>query len=371
MSNMERVLSRRTEIEDFFGELPLMSASLRVTKRCNIACGHCYANASRDIRPKNELTLQELMSITDQLADLGTMEVFFTGGEPLARREDLIQTMQFAHQRGLRVLLSSNGVLVNESFLDRVRNIPFKLFQVSLDGPEPVHDSVRGANVYKRATAALRAASLALRANVTIGTVLMKPTADTLDQVMVIGHELGADTFALMLLIPSGRADSALQPTPLEQQKALDRVFQKYRELGGQLRFAVNTTLPPALVPADLRAQGLHKRFALCSFPYTVGIEANGDVAPCDGFFNSPEFIAGNVRETPLREIWQRSAILRETRQVEPEDLKGVCANCIFKHYCAGGCRAAAYLASARLDMPDPVCQRFYEAGLFPSDCLQ
>jgi len=368
--NRELLYSNR-DIERFFGEFPLMSASLRVTKLCTLSCQHCYANANLNVKRQEEMTFQEITDVIDQIAQIGAMEIFFTGGEPLVRQDDIVQILQYAHQRGLRVLISSNGTLVNTQFLEQVKNIPFKLFQISLDGPEAVHEAIRGPKSFKKATDALQAASKILGKHVAVGSVMMKYNAATLGQVMAIGHGLGADIFALMLLIVSGRADATLEPDPFEQQRSLDAIFEVYRKLEGRLKFAVNTTLPPALVPADLREQGLHRRFALCSFPNILGIEANGDVAPCDGFFNNSECIVGNIRNTPLHTIWQESPLLREIRQVEPSDLAGVCGRCIFREYCAGGCRASAYLASGKLNTPDPICQRFFEANLFPKDCLR
>jgi len=115
----------------------------------------------------------------------------------------------------------------------------------------------------------------------------------------------------------------------------------------------------------------LHRTFAPCSFPYYIAINSNGDVAPCDGLFNYPEMIIGNVRKNSLLEIWKKSKLLRDLRKINPPDLKGVCKKCIYRDYCAGGCRTSAYINYGDFRMPDPVCQTVYEAGLFPKDCLK
>ena len=364
-------LAGTEKIHHFFGEPPLMSASVRITKSCNLSCRHCYANSIKRKDSEHELTLAELERIISEIADLGAMEVFFTGGEPLTRKDDLVELLHRANQLGLNVLMSSNGVAVEDDFLRRVSDINFKLFQISLDGPQTVHDKIRGPNTFDSALGAIESAAQIIGGNIAVGSVLMSQSADTLHEVLPLAVEHGATVFALMLVIIGGRATLELEPDPLKQKQCLDRVFDSYRRLEGRIRFASNTTLPPALVPADLRSKGLHLQFALCSFPYIIGIESDGMVAPCDGFFNSPECIAGNAKRSSIVDIWLGSEVMREVRRIEPRDLTGVCSACIYNEYCAGGCRAAAYLRSGKLTTPDPVCESFYEAGIFPKDCLR
>jgi len=75
-----KIISTRKEIKNFFGEEPIMAATIRVTKACNLRCLHCYVNAGEKL--ENELSLEEIKSIIDQLAKLKVFSIFFTGGEP-------------------------------------------------------------------------------------------------------------------------------------------------------------------------------------------------------------------------------------------------------------------------------------------------
>ena len=76
-------LANDDDIKDFFGVSPLMSTSIRLTKRCNLRCKHCYANGGENC--EQELTLDDIKSILDQLSAMSVSEVFFTGGEPFIR----------------------------------------------------------------------------------------------------------------------------------------------------------------------------------------------------------------------------------------------------------------------------------------------
>ena len=102
----------------------------------------------------------------------------------------------------------------------------------------------------------------------------------------------------------------------------------------------------------------------ICTFPSYLGINANGDVAPCDGLLSFKEFILGNIRRDSLEKIWNHP-LMEKLRKIKPSQLKGVCLKCKYLSFCMGGCRARAYLEYGDFRAPYPLCQSFYEKGLF------
>lgn len=365
---MMKILADGRDIQEFFGVEPLMSTSIRVTKKCNLRCKHCYADGGfGDF--KNEMSTEEIKNILAQLEEMGVSEVFFTGGEPFTRN-DMMEILECANQLGFNTLISTNGHFITEELVERLKKLDFKMFQVSIDGDNETHKKNRGEQAYKDAINAIKLLSDAKVNNLTIGSVMLKDAKDMPDMINMCA-ENGIPHFALMLLIEAGRAKDMEGPSPELMHELLDKLFSNYEKYIGKVEFSSNTTLPPALVPFASREKGTHLKFACCSFPYILGIEANGDVAPCDGFFPFKEMIVGNVREKSIKEIWEESPVMKELRAIQPSDLKGVCAKCKYLEYCAGGCRAAAYNTYHDLTMPDPACQRYYEAGLFPKDALK
>lgn len=362
-----KLLSTQKEITSFLGEPPLISASIRVTNVCNLRCPHCYTEGGQIL--KNELNIDEIKSVIDQLAKLKTLYLFFTGGEPFIRK-DIVAILNYTNRKKIGISISTNGQLVSREILDRLKELNFDLFQISIEGTEKVHDEIVGRETYKKTIKAVVLAKSILKKNVGVGTVMMKKNWDILDKVMEKSSWAGANIFALILLIVTGRTDENMMPSPNEVLKGLQLLFDKYGDLKSKIKFAKNTTIPPALVPKEWRKKGLHKTFAACPFPYCIGISADGYIAPCDGLFNCNEMILGNIREKSLSEIWNESKILKEIRKINPSDLKGVCKKCIYKDYCAGGCRAHAYIKYRNFTAPDPICQMIYEASLFPKDCL-
>ncbi len=368
MKTKLKLVSTEKGIKSLLGEVPLIAASLRVTNACNLRCPHCYTEGGRVF--KNELNTEEIKSVIDQLAKLKTLYIFFTGGEPFLRK-DIIEILRYTSEKKLKISISTNGQLINKQLLEKLQKLNFTLFQISIEGTKEVHNSIIEQETWEKTIKAIVLAKSVLKKNVGVGTVMMKENWNILDRVILDASRQGADIFSLMLLIVTGRAEDSMMPSPKEILKGLQKLFSQYKKLQTKIKFAQNTTVLPALVPKEWRKRGLHKTFAPCSFPYCIGLSANGDVAPCDGLFNCPELIVGNIREKSLLDIWSKSKILKEIRKINPADLKGVCHRCIYRDYCGGGCRAYGYIKYRDFTMPDPICQTIYEADLFPKDCLK
>ena len=138
---MREILSSQSEITDFLGADPLLSASIRLTKQCNLKCRHCYANAGQ--KYDNELSLEEIQALIKGISDLGAFRLFLTGGEPFLRN-DILQIINYADTNGVASYISTNGNAINLETLRELQSSNLKLFQVSIDGEEmpPTPDPV-------------------------------------------------------------------------------------------------------------------------------------------------------------------------------------------------------------------------------------
>ena len=112
------------------------------TRTCNLKCIHCYANSRDEVYP-GELSSDEGRALLDDLAAFGVPAVLFSGGEPLLRH-DIFEMAAYAKSLGMRAVLSTNGLLIDESTADRIKEVGFSYVGISLDGLESVHDKVRG-----------------------------------------------------------------------------------------------------------------------------------------------------------------------------------------------------------------------------------
>ena len=108
-------------------------ALLKVTNRCNSKCVYC-GHAGNKYR-EGDMSTGVLTGVLDQLADLGTVSVNFTGGEPLLR-SDLPDLARHAKKRGLFPILLTNGMLLRKR-CDDLRGAGFGMVIVSMDSVQP------------------------------------------------------------------------------------------------------------------------------------------------------------------------------------------------------------------------------------------
>jgi MoaA/NifB/PqqE/SkfB family radical SAM enzyme len=128
-------------VRAMFGKVSPMLAYVKVTKRCNLDCGYCpWHTAPHDFT--GELTTSEWKEKLNALLARGAKILIFEGGEPTLRR-DLQELLDYAHSGGAFTVLATNGTTEMHRFSPSA-------FTVSLDGPEPVHDAVRGPGTFQR-----------------------------------------------------------------------------------------------------------------------------------------------------------------------------------------------------------------------------
>jgi len=122
--------------------------SIEVTTHCNIECRHCFVN--HQIGERSSLPVDVVRDIIEEGSDSGFRRLHFTGGEPLLW-EALFEALDFAFFIGYQsVLINTNGTLLSESVCTRLANYAGVSITVSLDGPQKLHDFMRGAGVYQR-----------------------------------------------------------------------------------------------------------------------------------------------------------------------------------------------------------------------------
>lgn len=116
---------------------PLLShLDMELTERCNNNCAHCYINLPENDQTaiKRELSTERVKEILVEAVALGCLNVRFTGGEPLLRR-DFLNIYEFARKIGLKVTLFTNGTLISEQHAELFACIsPMELIQITLYG---------------------------------------------------------------------------------------------------------------------------------------------------------------------------------------------------------------------------------------------
>jgi len=133
-----------------------VTAVLSLTYRCQCSCKHCGAGLYSK-RQEEEFTPEEIFRFIDDLARLGGACVHFFGGEPLMAPR-LPEYVARARERGLMATVDTNGLLLTEEMVLKLKKAGIGLIRVSLDSPrEEEHDANRGVKgSWKKALDGLR-----------------------------------------------------------------------------------------------------------------------------------------------------------------------------------------------------------------------
>ena len=135
------------------GALRIKTVQVHVSRRCNLACAHCYSRSGP--REREALPVAALISLLGQAQAEGYQCLAVSGGEPLLYPR-LGQVLDHAAALGLARIGVTNGTLHRATDLALLG--AFDLVAVSIDGPEAVHDALRGSpTAFARSVRGLRA----------------------------------------------------------------------------------------------------------------------------------------------------------------------------------------------------------------------
>ena len=289
---------------------------IELTYRCNLHCRHCYIPEERRHRP--DLSTDEVKSALDQLAEMGTLYLTFTGGEILVRK-DFFELAWHAKKKGFALKLFTNGTLIDETTADRIAELrPFTV-DISLYGAKSeTHDTVTNSQgSHERALSALKLlADRGIRVNAK--TPLMGVNFSEYKQLFQQCREIGAGIKIDPTIAPMDDGCTA----PLSLRINEDQLFRVFSDP----EVCPKGHLPAP--PSQLCEAGRN----------TMTIGPTGDVVPC---LQLP-LVAGNIRTQSLREIWENSPILQHLRGLKQSDLHQ-CANCDLAKWC-NRCPGLAYL---------------------------
>ncbi len=122
----------------------LWSAGLELTWRCNARCRHCYLDVPAEQTEVGELSEDQWLSVVDQLARMGCMNVLVTGGEPTLHPAFLAVCKRIV-RRGMLCDIYTNGIDISDFLFDALVALPLNSVSISLySGSDSFHDEITG-----------------------------------------------------------------------------------------------------------------------------------------------------------------------------------------------------------------------------------
>jgi heme b synthase len=329
-----------------------------VTRSCNLNCVHCRAAANCGPYP-GELSTSKCLQLIDEIAAMSSPVIILTGGEPLLR-PDIFDIAAYGTGKGLRMVMATNGTLVDESMVKKIIKSGIKRVSVSLDGKDaPSHDAFRGEiGAFTGALngiETMKRAGMEFQINTTVTTANLKQIKEILD----LAIQMGAAAHHIFLLVPTGRGrDLAGQTiTAADYEETLNWFHRESLQNSIQLKATCAPHYFRILHQQKDKSQKkkpvsgqFHEMTRGClggiSFCFISHI---GQVQPC-GYL---ELNCGNVQKQSFADIWNNSEVFRNLRDLSKYG--GKCVRCEFIKVC-GGCRARAYEGTGDYLAEEPLC---------------
>ena len=329
---------------------------IAATQKCNLACLHCYANANEAL--SYELSTDELKKVIDDLADMPwkneISSIGLTGGE-FFTRQDALDIIDYVYQNGFKMVISSNGLLLTDTIMNKLASYPDLKISISLDGPvAEIHEIIRGPETYDRTVSAIK--KLAdLGVFVGVNMFVHEDNFDLIEDTICLANSLGVKAFNCANLLYVGRANS------YQSREKLVRVPESvlYRNLFLILKhnplyqeMMQNSTFANQIMGIS---GGIKSHYCGIGTNRALYVKANGNVYPCQNT-ELNRFILGNIRFEKLKDIWSKSQILSDLRLLDVDKMNAKCSSCDVRYLCGGSCRGENYQVNKDLYSPHFDC---------------
>jgi pyrroloquinoline quinone biosynthesis protein E len=327
---------------------PPMGLILEVTHRCPLQCPYC-SNPLELERANAELDTASWLLVLNQAAEIGILQVHFTGGEPLARR-DIVELVAHASARGLYTNIITSGVTLDDRMMANLMRAGVDHIQLSFQDVDPAANDFfggsPGAFEKKRAAAGrIRNAGLPL----TLNFVVHRGNADRVPQMIAMAEALQAERTEIAHVQYYGwglRNRNALLPTRAQLEASTETVEKARIRLSG--RMVIDYVVPDYHAARPKACMGgWARRF--------INISPSGHAMPCHAAETLPGFTFPSVREMSLSDIWQHADAFKRFRGTSwmPEP----CASCDRRDIDWGGCRCQAFALLNDMTATDPACE--------------
>jgi MoaA/NifB/PqqE/SkfB family radical SAM enzyme len=234
----------------------------------------------------DELDTDTIKRIIDEALELGTLIITFTENDPLLR-EDVFELIEYVDKKRAIVNCSTWGTDFSKETALKLKETGLHSLMVGVYSTDPEkHDAIRNsAGAYERAISTIK---LALEAGllVVMTTHASPSNIRELPALYALASELGVHEFSVWESMPKNRGEPVITD---RDRKAILEMYRRINSDPEGPRMFANTYFEGQMLGAMAGRRWMH-------------VTADGDVKPSP----YPPFRFGNVKEVPLKEIWQR-----------------------------------------------------------------
>jgi PqqA peptide cyclase len=319
-----------------------------LTYACPLQCPYC-SNPLDYAKYPSELSTEDWMRVLTQARKMGAVQLGFSGGEPLTRK-DLTELVRHARQLGYYSNLITSGYGLTEEKIVQLKEAGLDHIQVSIQAStQELNDHIAGTTSYLHKK---EVAHLVKKHGypMVLCVVIHRENIHQMQDILEMAEELGADYLELANTQYYGWAHAnrdLLLPTR-EQFEEAERIAQAYKEkVAGKMKIYY-------VVPDYYEDR---PKACMNGWGTTfLTIAPDGVALPCHSARELPGLDCPNVKDFCIEEIWHDSKAFNFFRG--QEWMKEPCRSCDEKHKDFGGCRCQAYLLTGDMYNTDPVCSK-------------
>jgi len=328
------------------GEDRLYTLIAELTYLCPLRCVYC-SNPTQLAAHPDRLSTADWLSVFEQAAKLGALQLNLSGGEPLLRR-DLEELVAGAQALDFYSNLITSGLPLTRERLHRLKQAGLSSVQVSIQDSSPAEaERIAGRASFEHKLQVARWVK-ELDLPLTVNVVLHRQNLDRIAEIIALAESLGADRLELantQYLAWALENRSALLPSQAQLDSAREIAKAAKERLKGKIE--VLFVLPDYYSDRPKACMsGWGRRYLLVS--------PDGLALPCHLAHTLPGLDFDNVLERPLAEIWHHSQAFAAFRGQAwmPEP----CQSCERRELDFGGCRCQAFQLTGNAANTDPAC---------------
>ena len=313
------------------------SLDINPTDRCNLKCRSCWQRNPKfgEIDSEYQLGRDKLLELIDQAIELDVKRFEITGGgEPLVRKEVVLEIMNKIKKNGRYGNITTNGTLLSKRDLEFITEINWDNVTISLDGPNSeINNYLRGENSFERVMDNIKTLNdlkEAEKPSLKFNTVISNRNYDHLSEIMELAAERKVETVSFETLTVHSDQGEELKLNKEEREELkenIPKIQKKAKSLGiktniGSLKqkhFKRSNEM-------DSLIEGEESFSSIACFEpwYHLVIKVDGSAQPCCLYDSDQE----NVKNKSLEEIWFGDFFNRVREKIRKENFSEYCKIC-------------------------------------------
>ena len=334
----------------------LRELKIEVNRECPLRCLHCSSNGTPQAPEK--LSPSRVSDLIREFVDMGGEVFAISGGEPLVYK-DLPLILDVCHTLSIQPDFYTTGICsyglslspISENMLELLGQTHAKVIFGLHGACAKTHDILTQTEGSFDATMTAMQRTLAAGISTEVHVVPTAINFREIDDMIRLLSSIGVKKVSWLRFVPQGRGEvnRALLRLTKEQLKQLKVMKVELQQLCPEVQIRTGT-------PFNILCPKSPKQ---CVAGFSeLAIRPDGYAVPCDAFKQfKGNYRYSNVLEHSLSEVWEKSELLNEVRQIQELRNNSICASCPAYSRCYSGCLAQKAIAAGRLtNGKDPDC---------------